>query len=438
MSTPPSTIETAELRVGMFVHLDLGWMSHPFAVSSFRIADAGQIATIRSLGLARVRWSPDKSDGPASAPMPLTPGMAIEAPRREPDPLAPLGAPAAEQAAQRDARSAQRAAVEMCQQQYAEAATGWREAAEQTRNDPLGAGHCMGALSRALVAKMIGAREVSIRVLAESAADPASHALNVSVLSLLLGRLCGLAETDLQDLGVGALSHDIGKLDLPQRVQRQAADFNSAELARYRDHVAHGVQQGKRMGLSPGALLVIAQHHELCDGSGFPLGHDVNRLSVAARVVALVNRYDNLCHPVRHAQEMTPHEALQRLFTQGQRQYDATLMSSFVRMMGVYPPGSVVQLTDDRYGLVDSVNSSRPLKPRVVVYDPRQSREEAIPLDLETAEALGIRRSLRSAHLPGAARDVLMPPPRMAWFFEASQGFGAGVDAAAVEDETRH
>jgi len=54
-------IDTAELRVGMFVHLDLGWMSHPFALSSFRIDDASQIATIRALGLARVRWSPAKA-----------------------------------------------------------------------------------------------------------------------------------------------------------------------------------------------------------------------------------------------------------------------------------------------------------------------------------------------------------------------------------------
>jgi HD-GYP domain-containing protein (c-di-GMP phosphodiesterase class II) len=440
LSATATTIETAELRVGMFVHLDLGWMSHPFAVSSFRIADAGQIATIRSLGLARVRWSPEKSDGPASPPLPPMARQAELPLDTGPDSLAPVPAKTQQHEAQRDARAAQRAAVELCQQQYAEAATGWRQALEQTRADPQGAGQRMGALSRALVDKMIGAREVSIRVLAESAADRASHALNVSVVALLLGKSCGLAETDLHDLGVGALSHDIGKLDLPQRVQRLAADFNSAELARYREHVAQGVLQGKRMGLSPGALLVIAQHHELCDGSGFPQGQDINRISIAARVVALVNRYDNLCHPLRAAQALTPHEALQRLFTQGRQQYDATLMTSFVRMMGVYPPGSVVQLTDDRYALVDSVNSSRPLKPRVLAYDPRVSRDEAVCLDLELEAALGIRRSLSAAQLPGAAREVLMPPPRMAWFFEASQGDNAQLDESPDEDDlqTRH
>ena len=66
-------------------------------------------------------------------------------------------------------------------------------------------------------------------------------------------------------------------------------------------------------------------------------------------------------------------------------------------MMGVYPPGSTVQLTDDRYALVVSVNSSRPLKPRVLVHEPKVPRDEALILDLERTEGLGIRRSLQPA-----------------------------------------
>ena len=417
-----TSIETAELRVGMFVHLDLGWMSHPFVLSSFRIADASQIASIRALGLARVRWSPDKSEAAASAAPPAAPTTPAPAPPADtPARTIPPSPPASGERSRRcEALSAQRAAVELCQRQYAEAALGWRQATEQTRLDPQGAGQCLGALSRALVDKMLGAREVSIRVLAETPGDRASHALNVSVIALLMGKMCGLAETDLHDLGVGALSHDIGKLDLPQRVHRPDPDFSATETALYREHVAHGVALGQRMGLAPGALLVIAQHHEHCDGSGFPQGLNVNRMSLAARLVALVDRYDNLCHPLQPSRTMTPHEALSRLFAQGKHQYDATLLTSFVRMMGVYPPGSVVQLTDDRYALVDSVNSSRPLKPRVLVHDPHVPRDEALLLDLEHEPALGIRRSLPSSQLPREALDYLMPPLRVAWFFEAT------------------
>lgn len=96
-------------------------------------------------------------------------------------------------------------------------------------------------------------------------------------------------------------------------------------------------------------------------------------------------------------------------------------------MMGVYPPGSVVQLTDERYALVVSVNSSRPLKPRVIVYDTRVPKNEALILDLEQNPALGIRRSLKPSGLPRAAMDYLSPRQRICYFFERS------VDKVPVE-----
>ena len=72
-ATALETIDVASLRVGMFVHLDLGWMSHPFPLSSFRISSDEQIATIRSLGLKQVRWSPSRATRP---PLPDAAGAA--------------------------------------------------------------------------------------------------------------------------------------------------------------------------------------------------------------------------------------------------------------------------------------------------------------------------------------------------------------------------
>ena len=417
----------------MFVHLDLGWMSHPFALSSFRIADASQIETIRSLGLARVRWSPQESDPAALAnadtPASKPAGASAAAPGHKlpPRPRDPVA----------EALAAQRAAVELCERQYGEAARSWRQAMDVALSDPQAAGQRMAALSRALVDKMLGARELSIRALAQTPGDRASHALNVGVIALLMGKQCGLPETDLQDLGVGALTHDVGKVELPHRLHKPDEHFTAAETALYREHVALGVTLGRRMGLSPGALLVIAQHHEHCDGSGFPQGLDVNRMSVAARMAALVNRYDNLCHPANIEQALTPHAALSLLFTQGQSSYDAAILSTFVRMMGVYPPGSVVQLTDDRFAVVESVNAARPLKPKVMAYDPRVARDEALLLDLASEPHLGIRRSLHAAQLPRPAADFLAPRARVGWFFET---IDADLDDRADDgaDNTRH
>jgi hypothetical protein len=90
-------------------------------------------------------------------------------------------------------------------------------------------------------------------------------------------------------------------------------------------------------------------------------------------------------------------------------------------MMGVYPAGSVVQLTDDRFALVVAVNSSRPFKPRVIVHEQKVPRDEALVVDLEATAGLGIRRSLKPMALPEATLAYLSPRPRVSYFFERAR-----------------
>jgi hypothetical protein len=151
------------------------------------------------------------------------------------------------------------------------------------------------------------------------------------------------------------------------------------------------------------------------------------RMSLPARIVALVNRYDNLCNAASPAQSITPHEALSRLFAQCRSKFDETLLSGFIKMMGIYPPGSVVQLSDDRFAMVMTVNAAHPLKPRVLVYDPAVASEDAIHLDLEKLPQLGIRRSLKPVQLPARAVDYLKPRQRISYFFD--------VESTPREDE---
>ena len=413
-------IDVDELRVGMFIHLDLSWMQHPFPVGSFRITHEQQIDKIRGLGLKQLRWSPEKSE---LAPPPRAADMADEAARAaaaiesEPETIA--------QAAERERReqlSAQRTSAELCQKQFDEAGHAWRAAQDSVIARPEQACRDTEELTRALLDKLLVDGDMCIRLLTCNAGDSASaHAMNVTVISLLMGRVFGLGDDEMLDLGLGALMHDVGKIDLPERLRHADPRFGKDDLDAYRDHVAHGVRHGKRMGMKPGALLVLAQHHEHADGSGFPLRLKAERLTAAARIVALVNRYDNLCNPPSLANALTPHEALSLLFAQSRSQFDASMLNSFIRMMGVYPAGSVVQLTDERFALVMSVNSTRPLKPNVLVFDPQLPREEALHLNLMTTPDLGIRRSLKPAQLPAAALDYLAPRPRVAYFFEAAR-----------------
>ena len=443
-------IEVDALRVGMFVHLEGGWMSHPFPLSNFRLASDEQVMTIRSLGVKRVRWSPHQSDttlaasvnkarrpslGPGSRPdmaintlpngatgatgatgsataiapnMPAAPAVATDAPaRRE----------------HREKLEAQRAALIICEQQFAEAAGEYKKLVDKVPTKPLESRDKADALTRALMEKMLGEHDLCIRLLSEGAGDKAStHALNVTVISMLMGRAFGLPEPDMLDLGLGAMLHDIGKIELAQRVRYREDHFSGAEARAYEEHVARGVAVARTMNLSAGATLVIAQHHEHADGTGFPSRLNSDRMTAAARIVALVNRYDNLCNPHLPSKALTPHESVSLLFSQGKSKLDTGILATFIKVMGVYPAGSIVQLTDDRYAMVVGVNSSRPLKPRVLVHEAGVACDEALILDLETVQGLGIRRCLKPRQLPAAALDYLAPRQRATYFFEPAVG----------------
>ncbi|HEX2011648.1 MAG TPA: DUF3391 domain-containing protein [Roseateles sp.] len=404
----------SQLKVGMFIHLDLGWMSHPFPLSSFKLSSEDQVQVLRRLGLKQVRWSPGRSELQLDA---VTRPAELQVVATEP-------APSPEQLAReahRRALAAQREALALCERQYGEAAAAFREVMELVPRAPQNARDQSVALAGALLDKMLIEGDLNIRLLNEGAGDRATaHALNVSVIALLLGRAFGLGRDEMMELGVGALLHDIGKLELLARVRHRDDGFTTAETQLYQQHVQKGVALAQGMGVSPGALLVIAQHHENADGTGFPQRINVDRMSAASRIVALVNRFDGLCNPLLASKSMTPHEALSLMFAQGRSRFDATMLNAFIRMMGVYPPGSVVQLTDDRYALVVAVNSSRPLKPKVMVHEPKVPREEALVLNLEEHPDLGIRRSLKPNLLPRASLDYLTPRSRVAYFFESA------------------
>ncbi|UZG42905.1 HD-GYP domain-containing protein [Caldimonas thermodepolymerans] len=419
-STSPY-VTVQDLRIGMHVHLDLGWLDHPFALNSFRIGSQAQIDTLRSLGVERVRWDPLRSD-----PAVLSAWRAARRPAS-----GPAGGEAAEEAEARRQRrellAAQAASLARCERYYAQATRTFRQALDQVHARPDEAREASQALIRGFLDAMEGTHDNCIRLLSEGAGDRAGcHSVNVTVISLLLGRAIRLPDAELLELGVGALLHDIGKIDLPDRVRVKDEHFTLAEFQYYQEHLARGVELARRMQLGPGATLVIGQHHEHADGSGFPQRLPGERIHRLARIVAMVNRYDNLCNPLNPLKALTPHEALSLMFAQMKSRFDEALLNSFIRLMGVYPPGSVVQLTDDRHAMVVSVNAARPLKPRVLVHDVRVPREEALVLDLEQEPALGIRRSFKPQQLPKAALDYLSPRPRMCYFFERARDVEGG------------
>lgn len=418
-----------DLRIGLYVELQLGWMSHPFPKGSFKISNQRQIDTLRSLGLDRIRFIPSRSD----------PEPVVEAPfavEGATDAMQGLGAgtlvqdagpPAAVEESPEQLRrrehaeliQAQNDSLARCDKQFDAAIQQYRKVLDSITDAPHEAAALCGQLVDALVGEMLGQSESSIRLLSETSGDRSwMHPVNVTVLSLLLGKAIGLSEKELQRLGVAAFLHDIGKSRLPDRVRLADVNFSPAEYRVYQSHVAHGVAIAMQMGLSADVQRTIGEHHEMMDGSGFPRQMPGADMHMAGKVLALVNRYENMCNPPRASAAVTPHEALSMIFSQMKDRFDLAVLAAFIRMMGVYPPGSVVELSDGRFALVVSVNSARPLKPRVVVHEPTVPKNEALILNLEQSPAAGIRRSMRPDMLPRASIDYLSPRLRICYFFE--------------------
>lgn len=419
--TATEFINVDRLRVGHYVYIDLSWISHPFPLNSFKIQSADQIDAIRGLGLDRVRYSRQRSDpNPDQGPADLASPAAKDAPVPT---SAGVGKKPRDQ--RRELLAEQHASLQKCERLFGDASRAFRQINDSADAQPEAARDAAQALIESMCDQIRGEQESCIRLLSEKVGERASlHAINVTVISLLLGKTCGLADSVLRDIGVGALLHDLGKTNLPDRLRYSDDQLNGAERQAYREHVRHGVEIGKKMKLSQGALLVVGQHHEHSDGSGYPLRIRDELIAPAARVVALVDQYDNLCNPSNPAQAMTPYEAMSHLFVQCRHCFDPTTLAAFVRMMGVYPPGSVVQLSDGRYALVVSVNASRPLKPCVIIHDRSVPREDALVVDLGADPPLSIRRSLRPLQLPKATFDYLSPRQRMCYFFEHGRILG--------------
>lgn len=415
-------IAVSELRLGLTIDLDVGWLKHPFPKSRFKISSPKQIEILQSLGLQRVRYVPFLSEAVVSDPAPESAVIAApshSAATNAADATASVPAQSLKSSQVTQAAEAQQARQLACEQHFSAASAAYREVQSKVLTAPIEAGHLSREVVAGLVNEMLGQGELAIRLLQKTPTDPqAMHPVNVTVLSLLLGKAMGLPQSALNPLGIAAFLHDIGKQRLPERLRWFTDNLRGADIAHHQEHAAFGADLAREMGFDESVLKPITQHHEMCDGSGFPNKLNAQALTTASRILSLVNQYDNLCNPPRVDAASTPHEALAVMFSRMKSRFDGAALAAFIRMMGVYPPGSMVQLLDDRYAMVVAVNSSRPLKPQVMVQEAGVARAEALVLDLDQTPGNGIRRSLRPSVLPEAALQYFAPPASACFFFE--------------------
>ena len=422
------------LRVGLYVHLDLGWMDHPFAFSHFKIVSEDQIAILRTLGLSRLRYSPERSDEAVALV-----ASAARAGQPVAGQVAALAAPPANtQAAPTAAMQAKLALMEKIRQRRESAERIERAfvATAQTIRDTERILYSQPELALANTTQLVGriadsilmAPDMVIQVMGEKPGGEEIylHSLNVATLAMMLAREMQLPKELVTALGVGALLHDIGKHEVPDRILTKKTPLTPAEQHFFEQHPAYGAAMAERMHLPKAGLAIIAQHHEYHDGSGFPARLKGDAIGLLSRIVVIANYFDDLCNPPSIEAALTPHEALSLMFARLRTKFDPALLKVFIHCMGVYPPGTMVQLSNGAVGMVLSVNTQRPLKPTVLVYDAHVPREEAMLLDMGTEESVHIGKALRPSQVPREVLNYLSPRMHMSYYFDGGTKQSAG------------
>lgn len=418
MSDTPK-IPIDHLRIGLYVFLDLNWFQHPFAFSHFKIKSEDQIRTIRGLGLKSVRYDPalSNSDSPPASGM----GASTSPASDEPSPFV-LHALEAKRAMMERIR-VQREAAARIEHAFVNTAKTVREVEKNLFAQPQETVRQATQLVKQIADSILCAPELAIHVMGDrmGGEELYFHSLNVTMLSLMVARDLRLPPEVIGPLGMGALFHDIGRKEIPNRILVKPEPLNQAERHLYEMHCQYGFEMGQRLGFAPPILAIIHEHHELFDGSGYPQKLKGEAIGLLSRIVALANHYDELCNPVNITNALTPHEALSLMFAKLRNKFDPKLLQVFIRCLGVYPPGTILQLSNGVIGMVATVNTQKPMKPMIVIYDAEIPKEEAITVDLERETDVNIAKAIRPAQVPIEIYNYLSPRKRVSYYFDTSQ-----------------
>jgi len=228
----------------------------------------------------------------------------------------------------------------------------------------------------------------------------ACHNFNIAVLSMMFGKHRGMSRSDIIYLGQGGLLHDLGKTHVPTVVLERPARLTPDEMTIVRRHALEGYNALNATGQLTNAVLdIVRYHHERADGSGYPEGLFGGSVPDLARMVAIADAYDSMIGGY-YRRPMTPTDALRMLKTSAAEEYGVELVEEFIRCLGTYPVGSLVELNSGSVVMVVGSNPDARLKPLVMFVRNEEGRFERPRMlndlsrynDDDLADRWGIRR----------------------------------------------
>ena len=194
------------------------------------------------------------------------------------------------------------------------------------------------------------------------------HAVNVTVISLVIGISLKMKKDELMDLCFGALTHDIGKTFITKDITMKIGHFTEEEGEIYKTHTVKGYEYLKeQLALKDSIIRVALEHHERMDGLGYPKGIKGNEIHKFSKIVAIANTYDGLTSDCSYRKAISAADALEFIMAHVNTLFDFNYVNVFSRIIIAYPEGTIVKLSNGDIGVVTSTPANYPLRPNVKI-----------------------------------------------------------------------
>ncbi len=238
------------------------------------------------------------------------------------------------------------------------------------------------------------------------------HSFNVSVLMGVLASSIEIRGDQLHTLVSGALLHDVGKIRVDDAILHKPGALTAEEWDEMKRHVTYGEEElSKIPGVAQEVLDICGQHHERLDGSGYPRGLTDSQLPLHSRMASVVDVYDAITADRVYHRGMPPHTALKKMLGWSDEGHlDKDMVYQFIRCLSVYPPGSVVLLSNNRLAVVETINEKHLNRPQVKVVYNVSKRLQIPPYPLNLADKgvdVEIERAVEPSKLGLLAADLV-------------------------------
>jgi len=342
-------IHIDELRVGMFIaKLDCDWLDTPFLLQGFVVEDAGDIDVVAEF--CEYLWIDEINRHPSHT----FNSAVIRSSRKEP--------PQTQTSIYKEHRSMVRAfsaARTECKSMLNNIRLG---NAINTQNAKATVKKCVDSIIRHPDALLWMAR------IRESQEYTAEHCLNVSILAIAFGRHLGFDNEELERIGLCGLLHDVGKMRVPLDILNKPEALTEKEMKMMRSHTVHGRNLlMSTPNLIHGVIDSAYCHHERLDGKGYPRKLKAQHISQVTRIITIVDAYDAMTADRVYDKAKTTTEALRIIYNNRGTQFDDELALEFIKTIGLYPAGCIVELNAGYVGIVIECNPKARHLPVVLV-----------------------------------------------------------------------